>query len=214
MRDESEKEVVHRIEAFSDIVIGFSLAQLGLNLTIPAHARDLFTHVHGATSLFALFVTFALVCVVWWHHHRIFRHLFIPTRFNIFANFAALCGVILLAYSMQILVHAHMVDNVALAMYTGSFGWIMAFFAYIAWSGLRARGSGMSANVRTESHKTAIRDTVVSIWMLVFTVVVLVFGMRGQVAAWTEAGLVLSLALVRFLSRRRRLSGSSSSPSV
>ena len=39
LRDEPEKEVVHRLEAFSDIVIGFSLAQLGLSLTLPARAR-------------------------------------------------------------------------------------------------------------------------------------------------------------------------------
>jgi hypothetical protein len=59
VRDESEKEVIHRLEAFSDIVIGFSLAQLGLSLTIPAHARDLFVHVRGATGLLALVITFS-----------------------------------------------------------------------------------------------------------------------------------------------------------
>lgn len=214
MRDEAEKEVVHRIEAFSDIVIGFSLAQLGLNLTIPAHARDLFTHVHGATGLIALVITFALVCLVWWNHHRIFRHLFIPTAFNVFANFAALCGVILLAYSMQIVVHNHMGDKVAFAMYTGSFSWIMGLFAMLAWSGLRARGSAMSAKTRAESYKTAIRDTVVSFWTLAFTVVVLVYGLRGPALIWLESGLVLSFVLVRFLSRGKRVAEASNSPSV
>lgn len=214
MRDESEKEVVHRIEAFSDIVIGFSLAQLGLNLTIPAHASDLFTGLRGATSLVALIFTFALVCSVWWQHHRIFRHLFIPTRLNIFANFAALCGVILLAYSMQILVHAHMDDSVAFAMYTGSYCWIMVFFAFIGWSGLRARGSMMTPQMRSESLKTVLVATVACFWMLVFTAVLLVFGMHGQALAWTETGLVLSLGALRLVMRGKHLAGASNSPSV
>jgi hypothetical protein len=33
----------HRLEAFSDVVIGFSLAQLGLTLVIPAHAIEFVT---------------------------------------------------------------------------------------------------------------------------------------------------------------------------
>lgn len=214
MRDESEKEVVHRIEAFSDIVIGFSLAQLGLNLTIPARARDLFTSVHGATSLIALIITFALVCSVWWNHHRIFRHLFIPTPINIFANFAALCGVIVLAYSMQLLVHAHMDDNVAFALYAGSYCWIMGLFALIAWSGLRTRGSMMSAEIRARSVKSAFGATVLCVWMAAFTAVALVFGMHGEAVAWTETGLVLSLVAVRFATRGKRPGQAPSSPSV
>jgi uncharacterized membrane protein len=106
MRDESEKEVVHRLEAFSDIVIGFSLAQLGLTLIIPHRAIDLFMHVSGARTLLGFAVTFALVCAVWWSHHRLFRHAFVPTPLNIFANFAALGGVIFLSYSMQVLIHS------------------------------------------------------------------------------------------------------------
>jgi hypothetical protein len=51
IRDESEKEVVHRLEAFSDIVIGFSLAQLGLTLIIPRHAIDLFSNGNGVRAL-------------------------------------------------------------------------------------------------------------------------------------------------------------------
>lgn len=204
MRDESEKEIVHRIEAFSDIVIGFSLAQLGLNLTIPAHARDLFTGLHGATALIALVITFALVCSVWWNHHRLFRHLFIPTPLAIFANFAALCGVIVLAYSMQILVH-HIEDPVAFAMYTGSYAWITGFFALIAWNGLRVRGPMMTAQIRTESLKSAFTVSVLCFWMIVFTVVLLRFGMHSNAVAWTETGLVVSLVAVRFATRSKRL---------
>lgn len=214
MRDESEKEIVHRIEAFSDIVIGFSLAQLGLNLIIPAHARDLFTSVRGATGLIALVITFALVCAVWWGHHRLFRHLFVPTPLAIFANFAGLCGVIVLAYSMQILVHDHIDDKVAFAMYTGSYAWTTAFFTVIAWNGFILRGPTMNAPLRADSLKKAIGFSVVCVWMIAFTVVTVVFGMHSPALAWTETGLVVTLLAVRFATRGRRAAGSPSSPSV
>jgi len=44
MHEEREARLVHRIESFSDLVIGFSLALLGLTLVIPAHATELLAH--------------------------------------------------------------------------------------------------------------------------------------------------------------------------
>jgi uncharacterized membrane protein len=211
VRDESEKEVIHRLEAFSDIVIGFSLAQLGLSLTIPPHARDLFTHVRGASGLIALFITFTLVCAVWWMHHRLFRHLFVPVRINIVANFAALCGVILLAYSMQVLLHNGMTDPVAFPMYTGSYAWIMVLFSLIAWNGMRLRGSQMNPQLRLDSMHYAVRLSIIASWLVVMTLTTSVFGVRPEVAQWLFFVLVIPLAINRFIarSRSRRISSPS-----
>jgi uncharacterized membrane protein len=206
VRDESEKEVIHRLEAFSDIVIGFSLAQLGLSLTIPAHARDLFVHARGATGLFALLITFSLVCAVWWLHHKLFRHLFVPNRISIVANFAALGGVIYLAYSMQVLVHAGLNDPVAFPMYTGSYAWIMVLFAAIAWNGIRLRGSHMSAELRADQLHYAVRISIIGIWFLVMTLAISVFGLHADVAQWLFLLLVIPLAVSRLLFKRYRIS--------
>ncbi|HLI97895.1 MAG TPA: TMEM175 family protein [Candidatus Baltobacteraceae bacterium] len=203
MRDEPEKEVVHRLEAFSDIVIGFSLAQLGLTLTIPSHARDLFTHVRGAGGLFALIVTFALVCGVWWSHHRLFRHLFVPTALNIVANFAALCGVILLAYSMQLLVHFSFSDHVAFAMYTGSYAWIYSLFALAAWNSLRLRRERMSAEDSTDGMRFAVRASLFGIYLMAVTIATVRFGFGSSAAQWFMFGLLLVGLLARFLTRAR-----------
>jgi uncharacterized membrane protein len=203
MRDESEKEVIHRLEAFSDIVIGFSLAQLGLSLTIPRHARDLFTHVHGAVGIFSLAVTFILICGVWWMHHRLFRHLFVPTPLNIIANFAALGGVIFLAYSMQVLAHVGLSDPVAFPMYTGSYAWIVLLFAAIAWNGVRLRAAQMSAQLRIDSIYHAVRLSIIALWLTLMTVATSVFGVSSDVAQWLFLGLILPLAINRFLNARR-----------
>ena len=213
MRDESEKEVIHRLEAFSDIVIGFSLAQLGLSLTIPEHGRDLFLHVRGATGIVALVVTFALVCAVWWMHHRLFRHLFVPTPANIIANFAALGGVIFLAYSMQVLVHVHFTDPVAIALYTGSYGWILVLFALIAWNGMRLRRDRLSPELRTSSFHYAVRLSIMAVWLVVMTIAVSFFGVKPEVAQWLFVALAVPLTINRLIGRRRQRRAISS-PSV
>jgi uncharacterized membrane protein len=63
MRDEV---FVRRLEAFGDIVMGFSLALLGLTLVVPDHAAALVEHQNW---LVAYVWTFALVCVLWASHY-------------------------------------------------------------------------------------------------------------------------------------------------
>jgi uncharacterized membrane protein len=94
--------VTHRLEAFSDIVIGFSLAQLGLSLVLPPHAVDLVRHPFGIA---AFLLTFFVVSRFWWTHFNIFEHYFEPTRFMMFFNFAALAGLTLQVFSLQAFVH-------------------------------------------------------------------------------------------------------------
>jgi hypothetical protein len=48
----------HRLEVFSDIVIGLSLTQVGLTLVIPAHAIEFVTRPAG---IFAFIVTFVVL---------------------------------------------------------------------------------------------------------------------------------------------------------
>jgi uncharacterized membrane protein len=94
--------ITQRLEAFSDIVIGFSLAQLGLSLVLPPHAIDLVRHPFGIA---AFLLTFFVVSRFWWTHFNIFEHYFEPTRFMMFFNFAALAGLTLQVFSLQAFVH-------------------------------------------------------------------------------------------------------------
>ncbi len=169
MREESEKEVVHRLEAFSDIVIGFSLAQLGLSLVIPRHAEELFSSGAAARGMIALAITFALVCAVWWSHHRLFRYVFVAAPVNILANFAALGGVIFLAYSMQVLVHVGFSDRIAYAMYTGSYAWITLLFAFMAWNGLRLRRAALMEIQVRQAVRFAWRMSIIGVWLALMT---------------------------------------------
>ena len=211
MRDESEKEVIHRLEAFSDIVIGFSLAQLSLTLIIPLHgARDLFVHVKSASELIGFVITFTLVCAIWWSHHRLFRHLFVPVAANIIANFAALGGVIFLTYSVQVLMHFGLRDTTAYAMYTGSYAWITLLFSGIAWNGLRLRGDKMPPEVRATGIKFAVRTSLIAAWLIAITAAAGLFGVSNNVVPWLTLGFVVSLAVYRAVTRRRPAANSPS----
>jgi uncharacterized membrane protein len=203
LRDESEKEIVHRLEAFSDIVIGFSLAQLGLTLIIPKHSIDLFTHISGARTLIGFGVTFFLVCAVWWAHHRLFRHVFVPTAVNIVANFAALGGVIFLSYSMQVLVHFSIVDRTAYAMYAGSYAWIMLLFAFLWWNGIRLRGDRLTGPLRETSFRFAIRTTIVGVWLAGLAAISILLGPAAPANQVLVVLLIVALALHRVTARRR-----------
>jgi uncharacterized membrane protein len=94
--------VVRRLEGFSDIVIGFSLAQLGLSLVIPPHAIDFVVRPLG---LVAFFVTFAVVVRFWWTHFRLFRSYFEPNRVMMTLNFVALAGLVAQVFALQLYLH-------------------------------------------------------------------------------------------------------------
>ncbi len=87
---------------FSDIVIGFSLAEIGINLVIPPHAIEFVTHPAG---VFAFIVTFVVVIRFWWVNNEIFEHYFVPNRLMTALNFIALAALILQIFSLQLYLH-------------------------------------------------------------------------------------------------------------
>lgn len=106
--DETQERLIHRLEAFSDVVIGFSLAQLALSMGIPKHgAADFFRSSYGTTPLIAFVITFSLVCGIWWAHHRLFTHYFVPNAGMMLLNFVTLACVGLAVYGVQLMVRPH-----------------------------------------------------------------------------------------------------------
>ena len=81
---EHDERYTHRLEAFSDVVIAFSLAQMSLNFGIPHRASDVYTH---PVALTAFAVTFAVIVAFWWSHHRLFAEYFVPSPLNRFSQF-------------------------------------------------------------------------------------------------------------------------------
>jgi len=97
-RDESEQHFTRRLEAFSDIVIGFSLAQLGAALVVsPKGLHDFLT----PSGLLNFLFPFAIVCSAWFFHHRLFSQLFIPKTWPVVLNFLWLATVVMVVFSAE-----------------------------------------------------------------------------------------------------------------
>ncbi len=97
-RAESEERFTRRLEAFSDIVIGFSLAQLGVQLTVSEKGLNFLMSPLGLVSF--LF-PFAIICSAWFFHHRLFSQLFIPKTWPVVLNFAWLASVVLVIFAAE-----------------------------------------------------------------------------------------------------------------
>ncbi len=86
-----------RLEAFSDLVFGFSLSLLATKLDVPTRVEEVFDTTRWA----AIVGTFALVCRFWLEHYRIFRHHFVAGSFDAIVNFVFLFAIAIMPYSVQ-----------------------------------------------------------------------------------------------------------------
>jgi uncharacterized membrane protein len=175
-RDASEERLVHRLEAFSDVVIGFTLAQSGVQLAVPA-AGEAF-HLHPF-SLFAFLVTFGTVCGMWWAHHKLFDRYFVPVPPCIVLNFASLAGVIFVVYSLQLWLQMGPRGSTAYAMYSGAFGFVCAMLAVQYAVGLRLRGASMDPTIVRDGQRALLRLT---------GLVIIFAASTGYIARWGIEG--------------------------
>ena len=185
-REERDERLTRRIESFSDLVIGFSLALLALTLSIPPHIVDLLTSPYW---LVAYFWTFAVVAGLWYSHQRLFTHFFWPETFSIVLNFALLSMVGLLVYFVQVFVHYH-----------STFDRVWAFIAYFAVLGIafialgtlylhgaRRRWANLDADDRYAGIRQALRGIVGGAFTLVGALVTALLPVKSMDDLWPLA---------------------------
>jgi uncharacterized membrane protein len=175
------EKTLHRLEAFSDIVIGFCIAEMGLNLLIPQHASD---YRAIATSVIGFVVSFFLIAIVWWVHQRIFRTFFILTPVTLFLNFTLLGSLVLMVYVQQIVLHfigqgSQVVD--LMRMWMTSYGVVYGLLDAMLWIGLRKRWKMLSDG---DLRWGVQRASILSIGALMFFLV-------GSGLAGYHSGIVL-----------------------
>jgi len=201
-----EERHVRRYEAFSDIVIGFSLAQLGVSLAIPAKASELFANPWW---LVAFFWAFAMICAMWWFHHRFFAALFVPVTSLVLINFLWLAIVVLCVFSTQITVRFPTETGVW-RMYYVLFGLAYALLALSYRIAIRLRAGDLDAAGRFAAERSY---TFMLLWTLPFavcTVALCVFpwgALSGMTiwAAFTATGIASAVLGRRFRHREAAL---------
>ena len=92
-----ERHLVSRLESFGDIVVGFSMSLLALQLDIPKTPQDVFGH---ALRYAVFFGAFGLVSIFWYRFHRIMSTGFAPRTPDMIMLFAFLAFVALTPYAL------------------------------------------------------------------------------------------------------------------
>jgi uncharacterized membrane protein len=119
----------HRLESFSDVVMGFCLAEIGVNLVIPKNDAGLAT-MWPALNAFAF--SFFLIATLWWNHHRLFASYIVLNMTSVVMNFTMLAALALATYFQQVVVHFITLDiswMVPAQLWLGSMGLVFALLA-------------------------------------------------------------------------------------
>ncbi|MEY2565179.1 MAG: Endosomal/lysosomal potassium channel [Verrucomicrobiota bacterium] len=96
-RKAGDERLSARLEAFGDLVFGFSLSLIAIRLDVPSRVEEVF----DPTKWFTVILTFALICRFWLELHRTFRHHFVLRTIDIVVNFMFLFGIAILPYAVQ-----------------------------------------------------------------------------------------------------------------
>jgi uncharacterized membrane protein len=204
MAADKTEHTIHRLEAFSDIVIGFCLAQLGLSLVLPKSATDMFSAWESTTFFVSAFV---LIAVLWWLHHRTFSTFFVLNVPMVVLNFGVLCSLILTLYFLESFMHvAGMGQNPSrfFTLFIFSFAFVYALVGAMLLAGLLVRRAELSATEKRWAigQLTSIAMAVL-FGLIAGTVVAL--SRRAEYIAYTTIALSIAVALVKRLVIRRWL---------
>jgi uncharacterized membrane protein len=159
-----------RLEAFSDLVFGFSLSLLAVRLDVPANPAEVFETTRWATFI----VTFGMICAIWLSHYRIFRHHFVARTPDVIVNFIFLLGIAVLPYAVQTFLRFSTARNV-IVLYLGDFALVLTALATLRWRALRQRRDDPDADVRLREWRGTVRQ-----YILVLVIVGFLFGMNAQ----------------------------------
>jgi uncharacterized membrane protein len=143
----------HRLEAFSDLVFGFSLSLLATRLDIPADPSQIFEATRWATFI----ITFGTICMLWLAHYKIFRHHFVPQVPDVAINFIFLLGIAVLPYAVQTFLRFTR-DRDALTLYFGDFALVFGALATLRWRALLQRRGDADKEVRLREWRATVRQ--------------------------------------------------------
>jgi uncharacterized membrane protein len=193
---EDRHRFARRLEAFSDIVFGFALAQSAFALEIPKTLAE----VNGKLSdLFFFAITFALIAIFWTMHYRVFHYVFDAEKIDVLCNFALLAAVALLPYALRLYLKfpQSMPGSVA---YAATIGGGFGLLAILEVRGLLRKGVTLSPKVLVMIRKAAWRHSVAGGVLLASLPLFAFIGLEARYV-W---GLVpLAIIVVRVVERVR-----------
>lgn len=159
---EERERFTRRLEAFSDLVFGFSLSLLATRLNVPAKVIEIFS----PERVIPFVLTFAIICGKWLEHYRIFRHHFIAQPLEIVVNFVFLFGLAVLPFAVETFIEFRR-DPVSMSLYFGDFALILSALSILRLSGLLQRRGDLDDRERLRDWKRVISQLFIATFMSV-----------------------------------------------
>ncbi len=199
---ESDERTIHRLEAFSDVVMGFCLAEIGLNLAIP---KDVAGLASLWPSLNAFAFSFYLIAELWWSHHKLFANYVALNPPTIVMNFVMLAALALGIYFQQVAVHflaANVVPVVPLQLWLACMAVVYALLAAMYGLGIWQRRAELDAEVLSWGVKRTYRAMSAAIVLVGVCFVFPTVARNGDLSVAMSALLMAIVLLGRFVSAR------------
>lgn len=151
-----------RLEAFSDIVFGFSISLLATRLEVPANPAGIL----DASRVLPLVVTFGLICVMWLQHYQIFNHYFVGRPPDVVLNFLFLFALALLPYCLQTFMRFP-AQAAALELYFADVSVIFITLATLRLRGLLQRSPHLRSDLRLKDCQRVAAQYLLAVLMIV-----------------------------------------------
>jgi uncharacterized membrane protein len=185
-----------RLEAFSDIVFGFALAQSAFALQIPATLDAVYAQL---SNLIFFAITFALIASFWMMHYRIFHYAFAARSPDVVLNFMLLAVVALLPYVLRLYLKFPQAE-IASAAYSAELGFGFSLLAALEYRGLRLLGSSIAPKPLRAMRRALARHAIAGVAFLAALALFVPFGLSARYA-WAAAP--LGVVIVRSIERTR-----------
>jgi uncharacterized membrane protein len=157
-----ERHLVGRLESFGDIVMGFSMSQLALQLEIPKTPHDVFAR---PLNYLIFFAAFGLLGIFWLRFHRIMATGFAPKSLDIVLLFGFLACVALVPFAlityMRLLGPSGAYSRESVALYLGDFLGVATFSWILSIRGLRRAWSVLAEDERPAAWRPALAGFVI-----------------------------------------------------
>lgn len=193
-----DRHFVSRLESFGDIVVGFSMSQLALQLGVPRSAQDVFAHPF---RYFVFFLAFGVVSIFWIRFHRVMSTGFAPRRLDVILLFAFLAFVALTPYALVTYTRMQGGEGYSrqgVILYILVFLGVISFSWVLAVRGMRRAWRHLDQKERRDTWRFVVTGAVAIPTFVVILVGVGVFGTNAF------AGFVLLIPLALLVARRAR----------
>jgi uncharacterized membrane protein len=152
-----------RLEAFSDLVFGFSLSLLATRLDVPDRPEEIFAPGRWVVII----ATFGLVCRFWLEHYRVFRDRFVAGNFDAVVNFVFLFAIAILPYSLQTLLRFEL-SAPSFSLYVCDFALIFLSLATLRVRSLTQRRGEADLDDRLRGWRRSLIQFAIAVLMLAF----------------------------------------------